>query len=67
MTREDYEQERLIRAANAIKSAQERGLELPPIIHAAVSAAAATNDDDDGQRQQEMKPQEVGKGLFDGW
>jgi len=67
MTREDYEQERLIRAANAIKSAQERGLELPPIIHAAVSAAAATNDDDDSQRQQEMKPQEVGKGLFDGW
>lgn len=46
------EEERLARAAEAMKSAEEQGLELPPIVH-------GNNDQD--------STEEVGKGLFDGW
>lgn len=50
----DLEEERLARAASAIKSAEEQGLELPPIVHA-------------GAGEEQDSTVEVGKGLFDGW
>mmetsp|Transcript_3327 Transcript_3327/g.5053 ORF Transcript_3327/g.5053 Transcript_3327/m.5053 type:complete len:185 (-) Transcript_3327:47-601(-) len=53
-SQQNLQEERLARAAEAMKSAEEQGLELPPIVHG--NAA-----EDQGSTV------EVGKGLFDGW
>lgn len=50
------EEERQERAANALETAKQQGLELPPIVEAKAESQSSRNDDVD-----------VGKGMFDGW
>jgi ribosome biogenesis GTPase A len=54
---EESEEERQKRAANAMRAAKERGLELPPMM------TGGADDDDIAEATED----DVGKGLFDGW
>jgi hypothetical protein len=56
---EESDEERQVRAETAMRTAKERGLELPPLVE---DQLQNENDDDESQKEPE-----VGKGLFDGW
>lgn len=59
--RQQQETERLKRVKMARETAKERGLELPPQLE------NASQDSSKDEKNQSAPPEDVGKGLFDGW
>eukprot|EP00560_Eucampia_antarctica_P006303 CAMPEP_0197823172 /NCGR_PEP_ID=MMETSP1437-20131217/494_1 /TAXON_ID=49252 ORGANISM="Eucampia antarctica, Strain CCMP1452" /NCGR_SAMPLE_ID=MMETSP1437 /ASSEMBLY_ACC=CAM_ASM_001096 /LENGTH=608 /DNA_ID=CAMNT_0043422189 /DNA_START=54 /DNA_END=1880 /DNA_ORIENTATION=- len=57
----DYNEISIDRAKQAVKTAKELGLELPPMV------SSSSNSDENEKGSTAVKESEVGKGLFDGW
>ena len=63
--RREMEEERRARAARAMETAKERGLELPPMMMQ--QRNQQLEEEEGGTDEPSAGPESVGKGLFDGW
>lgn len=61
---EQWQAEQAERARKAFEAAQERGLELPPLVQ---KAEAEKKQGEDANSKSKTNEPEVGKGLFEGW
>lgn len=64
---EIWQAEQLERAQKALKEAQARGLELPPLVQQTESNDSEGDDGNDKPAPKKTDESEVGKGLFEGW